>query len=222
MFSEFVPSQLPDPNCPLAIPAFLERRVFVTINLIDGDTQTFRVRTPKELHNPNAPRIWAPMRSISEIRRKETSPAANLYCANRTWPVQIVTKGKFPQNLHLHDDWESFLKNHDFEDFPVDRTFSGSEVTYIVVKDESVKNSLVQGAMQGVPLNTRPDLMEQNGIKRPKSGSITAAAWASYDQMKVDNTDFKVVFDRLKESGMNPSTIRTQYSHWKKFNGISK
>jgi len=222
MFADYVPCKLPDPTDPLAIPAFLERRVFITIRL-NGEDQTFRYRSPQpQLYDSRAPRVWAPMRSASDIRRTETSPAATLYCANRAWPVQIVSKGKNPTNLHLHDNWDAFLKNHDFEDFPVDRTFSGNEVTYIVVKNDAAKNNLVQTAMTGVALNTRPDLMEQNGIKRPKTGSITAAAWASYDQMKVDGTDFKVVFDRLKESGMNPSTIRTQYSHWKKFNGISK
>jgi hypothetical protein len=30
------------------------------------------------------------------------------------------------------------------------------------------------------------------------------------------------VFEKLKENGMNPSTIRTQFAHWRKFNGISK
>lgn len=212
------PAKLPDYSDPLEIPKFLDMREFV-----EKDGQVYIVVKPTpDLYDPRGPRVWAPLKSASEIRRREEAPAAQLYCANHAWPVQIVSKGKRPQNLALHQDWDTFKKFHDFEDFPVERVFHGGDVTYVVVKNDSARNNIVNGAMQGVSLNKRPDLMEQNGVKRPRTGSITASAWAAYDDMHAKGTDFMEVFNRLKDAGMNPSTIRTQYSHWKRFNGISK
>ena len=208
-----------DPS--LGIPAFLDRRQFANIGgeqfivLPDFD--------PAKLYDPRGPRTWAPIRATHEIKRKAEAPAAQLYCANKNWMVQVVRKGKNPQNLNLYDNWDQFIEKHSFTDYPIERTFQSDGITYIVVKNDLVRNTIVNNAMAGgVKLNTRPDLMEQNGVKRPKTGTITAAAWAKFDDMREKGEAFKGVFDALLAGGMNGSTIRTQFSHWRKFNGIPK
>lgn len=209
------------PPHELDIPAFLDSRKYATI----GGERFLVLRDVEEmdLYDPRGPRKWAPIKSTYELKQKAESPAAQLYCDNKHWPVQVVTKGKNPRNLVLHDDWSSFLANHSFYDYPVEKTFPADGVTYVVVKDEETRNAIVQNAMAGgVKINQRPDLMEQNGVKRPKTGTITAAAWAKFDHMRENNIDFPTVFAELQAGGMNPSTIRTQYSHWRKFNGVPK
>lgn len=205
----------------LEFPAFLDRRKFANIGgenfivLPDFDAT--------KLYDPRGPRQWAPMKAAHELKRRAEAPAAQLYCANKSWQVQVVKKGRIAENLELHNDWDSFLAKHDFDNYPVERTFPSDGVTYVVVKNDMVKNSIVNNAMAGgVKLNTRPDLMEQNGVKRPKTGTITAAAWAKFDDMREKGEEFKAVFEVLLAGGMNASTIRTQYSHWRKFNNIPK
>ena len=202
----------------LRIPAFLDVRVFANIG-----GERFQVLKDKELYDPRGPRTWAPIKAMSDIKRKAEAPAAQLYCANKNWMVQVVRKSKTPENLELHQNWDTFLAAHNFSDYPVDRTFQSDGITYIVVKNDLVRNTIVNNAMAGgVKLNTRPDLMEQNGVKRPKTGTITAAAWAKFDDMREKGEEFKAVFEVLLAGGMNGSTIRTQFSHWRKFNGIPK
>lgn len=208
-------------NDDLTLPSFLDVRKFSNIG---GERfQVLRSIEELDLYDPQGPRKWAPIKAAHELKKRETSPANTLYCDNKHWPVQVVTKGKNPKNLNLYDSWDVFLSVHSFYDYPVDKVFPADGVTYVVVKNDEAKNAIVQNAMAGgVKLNQRPDLMEQNGVKRPKTGTITAAAWAKFDHMRENNIDFPTVFAELQAGGMNPSTIRTQYSHWRKFNGVPK
>jgi hypothetical protein len=211
----------PDPNDPLAIPAFLDRRVFED----DGGELVIKLKDQTMLLNEingSGPRVWAPMRKMDGeyMREKALEKARNL----QIWvdypnnPVQVVTTKR--ENLQLHDNFEAFMKMHDFEDYPFVRSFSAGEINYVQVKAPVA----LTGLSDELKDMDRPkvETVEKNGVKRPKANSVTGIAWAMFDKMdKVE--EFKAtVFEQLKANGMNPSTIRTQFAHWKKFNGISK
>src|SRR4051812_27867768 len=79
-------------------------------------------------------RIWAPIRSAEDIRRRELLTAKKaergIFPYNPSWPVQVVTSAK--ENLQLYQNFSEFEKFHDFEDFPFKQLFSAGDVTYIV------------------------------------------------------------------------------------------
>lgn len=204
-------SKRPDPTDPLAIPAFLDRRVYV-----EEDGEIMVVLTDHRNLNNNGARVWAPIRKYDGSRQKQLE--LQIWVDNPKAPCQVVTTKK--ENLQLHPDFETFMKFHDFDDHPVVKTFTAGDINYIQVK--------ATVALAGLSDNLRDmekpkvETIEQNGVKRPKSNSVTGIAWATFDKMKEQGTEFKVVFEQLQSNGMNPSTIRTQFAHWRKFNGISK
>ncbi len=193
----------------LEFPAFLVRT---------RTDETRAIANAVLAQNNSGTRTWAPIRKIEDIRRAETAPAATIYVANKTWPIQVVTTKK--QNLQFFENFAAFEKFHDFEDFPVKETFSGCEMTYIVVKSETIKNN-ISDALKDIE-TPKPDIIEQNGVKRPKPNSLTGRAWAVYDQTLKSEMTIPDGMKLLQDGGMNMSTVRTQYAHWRKFNGISK
>jgi hypothetical protein len=206
----------PDPNDPLQFPAFLDRREYVEE---DGELMV-KVRDHTLLMNEIngvGQRVWAPMRKIEDILRSKQVDL-QIWVDEPLNPVQVVTTKK--ENLQRYENFNDFMKCHDFEDYPFVKSVTAAGTNYIVVKANTALNGLSDELkdMEKVKVET----VEQNGVKRPKPNSVTGIAWASFDHMQKDGTDFKVVFEKLKENGMNPSTIRTQFAHWRKFNGISK
>lgn len=205
----------PDPTDPLAIPVFLDRREYLEE---DGEIMVVLKDHGPLLNtiNGNGPRQWAPMRKIEDIRRQEEAP--QIWVDNKNDPVQVVSTKR--ENLQRYDNFEDFMKYHDFDDYPFKVAKCAAGVSYIVVKAAAVLNTLSDSLKDMEVI--KAEVIEQNGVKRPKSNSITGIAWASFDHMHKDGTEFKFVFEKLKENGMNPSTIRTQFAHWRKFNNISK
>jgi hypothetical protein len=206
----------PDPNDPLQFPAFLDRREYVEE---DGELMV-KVRDHTLLMNEIngvGQRVWAPMRKIEDILRSKQVDL-QIWVDEPLNPVQVVTTKK--ENLQRYENFNDFMKCHDFDDYPFVKSVTAAGTNYIVVKANTALNGLSDELkdMEKVKVET----VEQNGVKRPKPNSVTGIAWASFDHMQKDGTDFKVVFEKLKENGMNPSTIRTQFAHWRKFNGISK
>jgi hypothetical protein len=206
----------PDPNDPLQFPAFLDRREYVEE---DGELMV-KVRDHTLLMNEIngvGQRVWAPMRKIEDILRSKQVDL-QIWVDEPLNPVQVVTTKK--ENLQRYENFNDFMKCHDFEDYPFVKSVTAAGTNYIVVKANTALNGLSDELkdMEKVKVET----VEQNGVKRPKPNSVTGIAWASFDHMQANGTDFKVVFEKLKENGMNPSTIRTQFAHWRKFNGVSK
>lgn len=213
---------LPDPNDPLAIPAFLDRRKF-EVDKEDGTVYAVLSRATMAAFTDSGPRVWAPMRSPAERYRDEflrkMREEQNVWVDNKADPVQVVTTKR--ENLQLYANFDDFMKMHDFEDYPVKKVMCAAGMSYIQVKAPVA----LTGLSEELKDMDRPkvETIEQNGVKRPKANSVTGIAWAQFDAMLKEGTDFKtVVFPKLQENGMNPSTIRTQYAHWRKFNGISK
>lgn len=204
-------SSYPDPNDQLAIPAFLDRRQY-----IEEDGEILVVLTDFKLPDHNAPRQWAPIRRIEDIKKEETAP--QIWVDDRNDPVQVVSTKR--ENLQRYDNFDDFMKFHDFEDFPVKVVKCAAGVSYIIVRAQIAITQL-SDKLRDIE-QVKPDVIEQNGVKRPKTNSITGIAWTTFDKMHANGTDFKIIFEDLKKNGMNPSTIRTQFAHWRKFNGITK
>lgn len=192
-----------------AIPEFLYR----------PRTDETRATADAILAQRGAGRVWAPIKKMEDIRREQLKlEKPRIWVADHSLPVQVVTTKR--QNLQFYDDFATFEKYHDHEDFPIKQVVDSEGMTFIVVKSEAALNGL-SDALKDIP-REKVEVVEQNGVKRPKPGSITGIAWASFDHMKSEGRDFASVLPVLKEGGMNPSTIRTQYAHWRKFNAISK
>ena len=63
---------------------------------------------------------------------------------------------------------------------------------------------------------------EQNGLKRPSSGSTCAIIWDTCDRItnETEHTCTSAeLFNALQ--GYNECTLRTQYARWRQFNGIT-
>jgi cobalamin biosynthesis Mg chelatase CobN len=65
---------------------------------------------------------------------------------------------------------------------------------------------------------------EQNGVRRPKPETTCGKCWAEYDRLASERGGVAAIGDAkpaLEAQGINEATIRTQYAHWRKFNGIT-
>ena len=63
---------------------------------------------------------------------------------------------------------------------------------------------------------------EQNGLKRPSSGSTCAIIWDTCDRITSEQGSHCTsaeLFNALQ--GYNECTLRTQYARWRQFNGIT-
>lgn len=66
---------------------------------------------------------------------------------------------------------------------------------------------------------------EQNGVRRPGAEGKCGRVWALADSMSTAQGQMVPVADLLaagSAEGIGSATVRTQYAHWKKFNGLSK
>lgn len=64
---------------------------------------------------------------------------------------------------------------------------------------------------------------EQNGVRRRAPGSKCGRIWEICDTLSAQlgqPTPVKNVLDIAQAEGLHPTTIRCQYAHWKKFNGL--
>jgi hypothetical protein len=191
----------------LDIPAFLDRRKF--------DTEGKLVYAPLADNWKMAEREWAPIKSASELRRK--AAISEFYAEHPKLPVQVVTTEK--KNLRMYENFEQFKSFHDFDDFPIKRVLSADGVTYVVVKMSNT--AILADEIKDIP-KVYHTVVKQNNVKRPKADSLCGRAWALYDQTLTGKTTITAAMELLKQGGMNPSTVRTQFAHWRTFNGIAK
>lgn len=63
---------------------------------------------------------------------------------------------------------------------------------------------------------------EQNGIRRPKAGTVIGNVWAILDAASAKKQAPAALAD-VKEDAkdINGATLRTQYARWRKFNGVA-
>lgn len=59
-----------------------------------------------------------------------------------------------------------------------------------------------------------------NDVKRPKPGTICASLWDLFDELAAAGNELnaKDLLGHKDVEGINPSTLRTQLGHWKKYN----
>lgn len=189
------------------IPAFLDRRKWNADGTLNYRPLGDNWQTPT--------REWAPIKSAAELRRKQE--LSIIYADYPLQPVQVVTSEK--KNLRFYANFEQFKEYHDVDDYPVKRVLTADGVTYVVVK---VSNTALLGdEIKDIPKVYHTEILK-NGVKRPKTDSLCGRAWALYDQTLAGTLTIKAAMDMLKNGGMNGSTVRTQYAHWRNFNGITK
>lgn len=65
---------------------------------------------------------------------------------------------------------------------------------------------------------------EQNGVRRPKTGTETGKVWDLADNLSAQfgqPTPIANLLEVGQAQGLNDSTIRTQYARWRTFHGIA-
>lgn len=67
------------------------------------------------------------------------------------------------------------------------------------------------------PTKTSTEKDQQNGITRPKEGTITRKVWDAADKTQ----DRAKVFEICRKAKINDATIATQYGKWRAYNGIT-
>lgn len=65
---------------------------------------------------------------------------------------------------------------------------------------------------------------EQNGVKRPKNGTLCGQAWAVFDEVsgtKGAPTSIAEAMAVSQPRGLNDANVRAEYARWRKFHGLS-
>ncbi len=65
---------------------------------------------------------------------------------------------------------------------------------------------------------------EQNGVRRPRVNTTCAKVWDHADNLSRSfgqPTPIKDLLEACRAEGINDSTIKTQYSRWRSFNGVA-
>ena len=71
----------------------------------------------------------------------------------------------------------------------------------------------------------KPQKIVQNGVPRPFEGGLTGAVWDIADKMSAHlqrPPTKKEVFDECAKQGCKKGTTATQFSLWKRFNGLTR
>jgi len=65
---------------------------------------------------------------------------------------------------------------------------------------------------------------EQNGIKRPKPGTLCGQVWEIADKISMENgrpAEVADVIAQAKADGLNEGNARIEFARWRKFHGIA-
>lgn len=65
---------------------------------------------------------------------------------------------------------------------------------------------------------------EQNGVKRPKPGTLCGAVWEIADKISMENgkpAEVADVIAQAKADGLNEGNARIEFARWRKFHGIA-
>lgn len=63
---------------------------------------------------------------------------------------------------------------------------------------------------------------EQNGVRRPKPETLCGQAWALFDSLSASGpTAISPALEKAKELGLNEGNVKTEYSRWRKYFGVT-
>jgi hypothetical protein len=65
----------------------------------------------------------------------------------------------------------------------------------------------------------------KNGVVRPKDGTSTGRVWAIADRITTrtkEHATRAAVLEAAEKEGINPATTATQFSRWRRFNGLKR
>lgn len=74
------------------------------------------------------------------------------------------------------------------------------------------------------PVATKPQMPEQNGIRRPQSHTLCGQAWAVMDKLSAEKQGPVAINDLLIETnkaGLHPGNVKAEYARWRKFHGVT-
>lgn len=113
----------------LALPAFLVRqRTPETREEVDRIISNFTTGA----------RVWAPIKSAEECKALAPRKVMPIYAADPDFPVHVVM-GEPAKNIQEYENFETFQKSHDFDDYPVKKILTAAGITYIQVVDRSTE-----------------------------------------------------------------------------------
>lgn len=157
MTKYYMPCNRPDPNDPLAIPAFLDRRTFIEE---DGETMVvLDLNTDLLATIRGERRTWAPIRHVA---REVEKPA--IFCDAPMDPVHVMG-GTPVKRLQEYANWAEFMRLHDFEDYPVKKVVAAGGVTYAQVR-------ITVAATRESGMTA-----EMENIQIPAAGTLRAHIW---------------------------------------------
>jgi hypothetical protein len=192
----------------LKIPVFLDKRKF------DKNGQLIRLPIPDWI---DAPRVWAPIKSVSDVRRKERRP---IFCDNENFEVQVnISQDGNARSIAIYENFPEFLGEHDFEAHPVKKMATIGEQTVVLV-----------GGYITSP--TDPSIPAQLMSRAPRQAGTRDLIWQRADELWAaagSPTDIKVVLKLRKEwmkilekEGVNRSTCSCELGNWQKMRPIKK
>lgn len=74
------------------------------------------------------------------------------------------------------------------------------------------------------PVATKPQMPEQNGIRRPQPHTLCGQAWAVMDKLSAEKQGPVAINDLLIETnkaGLHPGNVKAEYARWRKFHGVT-
>lgn len=84
---------------------------------------------------------------------------------------------------------------------------------------------VAKAAMKSGGKTAASEMPEQNGQRHPRPESKSGTLWAIFDaatEARGSTCAIADVMDQCAETGMTEGSIRSSYSHWRKFHGIAK
>jgi hypothetical protein len=192
----------------LPIPAFLDRRKYDEKgNLIKSPTPDW-VQTSGAV---NAPRQWAKIKSVSEVRRRERRP---IFCDDPSYEVQVnISQGGRVISVAIYDDFQEFQDEHDFEAHPIKKMATVGNQTIVLV-----------GGYINIPAD--PKIPSTLMSRAPRQANTRDLIWKRADELWAaagSPKDIKVVLKLRKEwmnllqkEGVNRSTCSCEFGNWQK------
>lgn len=197
----------------LAIPEFLDRRKF--------DEQGKLIRSPIPdfvvTGDTNVPRIWAPIRSVTEARRRERKP---LFCDNDSFEVQVnISQNGKALGIAVYENFKEFLDEHDFEAHPVKRMATVGEQTIVLV-----------GGFINIPRDPNAPMTLMS--RAPRASGTRDLIWSRADALwsaAGSPSDIPTILKLRKEwmnilekEGLNRATCSSELGNWQKSKIIKK
>lgn len=74
------------------------------------------------------------------------------------------------------------------------------------------------------PVATKPQMPEQNGIRRPQPHTLCGQAWTVMDKLSAEKQGPVAINDLLIETnkaGLHPGNVKAEYARWRKFHGVT-